>query len=72
MEAKVIVQPTPMVKLQRGEKIITRPLRDYKLNKAMWEFRGYKIHEESDTKAKSNIEKVAKKNTKSSKGKIDG
>jgi len=39
---KLKAQNQDLIKLQKGEKIIQRPLVDYQANKKVWEFRGFK------------------------------
>ena len=39
---KIIQEKEQIVKLQRGNKIIERPYKDYKTNKAVYDFRGFK------------------------------
>lgn len=39
---KIIQETEQKIKLQRGTKIIERSLKDYKTNKAVYDFRGFK------------------------------
>jgi len=40
---KIIEEKQQTVKLQRGNKTIIRPYVDYKINKAKYDFRGFKL-----------------------------
>jgi hypothetical protein len=39
---KLKIQNDSKIKLQKGDRIIERNYIDYKINKAVWEFRGFK------------------------------
>lgn len=39
---KIVQNPETKIKLQRGNKIIERSIKDYKINKAKWDFKGFK------------------------------
>lgn len=51
---------TQKIKLQRGNKIIERSMLDYKQNKNVYDFRGFKVYEE----AKKEDKKPKRKSTK--------
>lgn len=53
-----------MIKLQKGDKVIERPIIDYQSNKRMWEFRGYKPQENI---VKENIVELKPKKAKKKK-----
>ena len=40
---KLVIPSTEKVSLKRGNKIIQRPRVDYETNKAVWNFRGFKL-----------------------------
>jgi len=40
---KLVIPSTEKVSLKRGNKIIQRPRVDYETNKAVWNFRGFKV-----------------------------
>ena len=44
---KLVIPSTEKVSLQRGNKIIQRPRVDYETNKAVWNFRGFKLVEDN-------------------------
>jgi len=52
---KLVLSNEKMVTLKRGNKTITRSELDYKTNKAMYDFRGFKPAEDS---VKENIKEV--------------
>ncbi len=60
---KIIKENEPIIKLQRGNKIIERPLKDYKTNKAVYDFRGFKPMQDvvKEIKAEPKKKKVRKK-----------
>lgn len=39
---KIVQNPETKIKLQRGNKIIERSIKDYEINKAKWDFKGFK------------------------------
>lgn len=39
---KIVQNPESKIKLQRGNKIIERSIKDYEINKAKWDFKGFK------------------------------
>ena len=39
---KIVQNPETKIKLQRGTKIIERSIKDYEINKAKWDFKGFK------------------------------
>jgi len=44
---KLVIPSTEKVSLKRGNKIIQRPRVDYETNKAVWNFRGFKLVEDN-------------------------
>ena len=52
------------IRLQRGNKIIERPLVDYKANKANYEHRGFKPYEAEVKKFEPKVKKTKKASTK--------
>ena len=40
---KIIETKSDTIKLQKGNKIIERSALDYKTNKSVWDFRGFKV-----------------------------
>ena len=40
---KIVQSKEPIIKLQKGEKIITRTVKQYQDNKAKWDFKGFKV-----------------------------
>ena len=39
---KIVQNPEIKIKLQKGNKIIERSIKDYEINKAKWDFKGFK------------------------------
>lgn len=62
--SKFIVNNVEMVKLQRGDKSIIRPMTDYKLNKKMYDFRGFKIYEAEVKTIKEEVKKPKRRSAK--------
>ena len=60
---KIIKANEETIKLQRGNKIIERPLKDYKTNKAVYDFRGFKPMQDvvKEVKQEPKKKKVRKK-----------
>ena len=61
-----IIENKETIKLQRGKKIIERSVLDYKTNKAVYDFRGFKpvqdvVKEEKVVEIKSKKKKVVRK-----------
>ena len=54
-----IIENKETIKLQRGKKIIERSVLDYKTNKAVYDFRGFKLVE--DVVKETKIEQPKKK-----------
>ena len=52
---KLVIPSTEKVSLKRGNKIIQRPRVDYETNKAVWNFRGFKVASDD---VKENIKEV--------------
>ena len=52
---KLVIPSTEKVSLKRGNKIIQRPRVDYETNKAVWNFRGFKLVQDN---VKENIKEV--------------
>ena len=44
---KIVQQKEPTVKLQKGDKIIERTIKQYQDNKAKWDFKGFKVVEDN-------------------------
>ena len=63
---KLVETKAELITLVKGNKKIQRPLIDYKTNKAMWEFRGYKP-EENNVKEEKVVELKPKKKTRKKK-----
>ena len=61
---KLIIDNVEMVKLQRGNKTIVRPMNDYKTNKKMYDFRGFKIYEAKVKKIKEEVKKPKRRSAK--------
>ena len=66
---KIIEEKTPTVKLVRDNKVIERPYADYQINKAKYNFRGFKLlsdnvkeikTEEPKPKVKRNVKRTKK------------
>ena len=54
-----IIENKETIKLQRGKKIIERSVLDYKTNKAVYDFRGFKLVE--DVVKETKVEQPKKK-----------
>ena len=63
---KLVETKSELITLVKGNKKIVRPLIDYKTNKAMWEFRGYKP-EENNVKEEKVVQLKPKKKTRKKK-----
>ena len=62
--AKVKINNQETVKLERNGKIITRKFLDYKTNKKIYEFRGFKLYEAKIEPIKKDIKKPKRKSSK--------
>ena len=63
---KIVQDKEARIKLQRGNKIIDRSLKDYQANKSVYDFRGFKpvqddVKEEKVVELKSKKRKTRKK-----------
>ena len=54
-----IIENKKTIKLQRGNRVIERDLKQYQDNKAKWDFRGFKVVQ--DVVKETNIEQPKKK-----------
>ena len=61
---KVTVNNQETVKLERNGKIITRKFLDYKTNKKIYEFRGFKLYEAKIEPIKKEIKKTKRKTSR--------
>ena len=52
---KVKLEDQKMIKLQKGNKIIERNIVDYEINKAKWDFKGFKVVEDNVKEVKEVI-----------------
>ena len=67
---KVKLEDQKMIKLQKGNKIIERNIVDYEINKAKWDFKGFKpvqdvVKEEKVVQLKPKKRKTRKKKNES-------
>ena len=67
---KVKLEDQKMIKLQKGNKIIERNIVDYEINKAKWDFKGFKpvqdvVKEEKVVQLKPKKRKTRKKKDES-------
>ena len=67
---KVKLEDQKMIKLQKGNKIIERNIIDYEINKAKWDFKGFKpvqdvVKEEKVVQLKPKKRKTRKKKDES-------
>ena len=67
---KVKLEDQKMIKLQKGNKIIERNIVDYQINKAKWDFKGFKpvqdvVKEEKVVQLKPKKRKTRKKKDES-------
>ncbi len=63
---KIVQDKQDKIKLQKGNKIIQRTMLEYKTNKAVWDFRGFKpvqdvVKEEKVVELKPKIKRTRKK-----------
>ena len=63
---KIVQNKEPRIKLQRGDKVIDRSLKDYQANKSVYDFRGFKpvqddVKEEKVVELKPKKRKTRKK-----------
>jgi len=63
---KIVQDKQDKIKLQKGNKIIERTILEYKTNKAVWDFRGFKpvqdvVKEEKVVELKPKIKRTRKK-----------
>lgn len=63
---KIVQDKQDKIKLQKGNKIIERTMLEYKTNKAVWDFRGFKpvqdvVKEEKVVELKPKIKRTRKK-----------
>ena len=63
---KIVEDKQDKVRLQRGNKIIERTILEYKTNKAVWDFRGFKpvqdvVKEEKVVEIKPKVKRTRKK-----------
>jgi hypothetical protein len=63
---KIVQDKQDKVKLQKGNKIIERTILEYKTNKAVWDFRGFKpvqdvVKEEKVVEIKPKVKRTRKK-----------
>ena len=67
---KIKIEDQKMIKLQKGNKIIERNIIDYEINKAKWDFKGFKpvqdvVKEEKVVQLKPKKRKTRKKKNES-------
>ena len=67
---KIKIEDQKMIKLQKGNKIIERNIVDYEINKAKWDFKGFKpvqdvVKEEKVVQLKPKKRKTRKKKNES-------
>ena len=67
---KIKIEDQKMIKLQKGNKIIERNIVDYEINKAKWNFKGFKpvqdvVKEEKVVQLKPKKRKTRKKKDES-------
>ena len=67
---KIKLEDQKMIKLQKGNKIIERNIVDYEINKAKWDFKGFKpvqdvVKEEKVVQLKPKKRKTRKKKDES-------
>lgn len=67
---KIKLEDQKMIKLQKGNKIIERNIVDYEINKAKWDFKGFKpvqdvVKEEKVVQLKPKKRKTRKKKNES-------
>tara|TARA_A100001515_G_C4505041_1_gene188050 strand:+ start:384 stop:611 length:228 start_codon:yes stop_codon:yes gene_type:complete len=67
---KIKIEDQKMIKLQKGNKIIERNIIDYEINKAKWDFKGFKpvqdvVKEEKVVQLKPKKRKTRKKKDES-------
>ena len=67
---KIKIEDQKMIKLQKGNKIIERNIVDYEINKAKWDFKGFKpvqdvVKEEKVVQLKPKKRKTRKKKDES-------
>ena len=67
---KIKIEDKKMIKLQKGNKIIERNIVDYEINKAKWDFKGFKpvqdvVKEEKVVQLKPKKRKTRKKKNES-------
>ena len=63
---KIVQDKQDKVRLQKGNKIIERTILEYKTNKAVWDFRGFKpvqdvVKEEKVVEIKPKVKRTRKK-----------
>jgi hypothetical protein len=63
---KIVQDKQDKIKLQKGNKIIERTILEYKTNKAVWDFRGFKpvqdvVKEEKVVEIKPKVKRTRKK-----------
>jgi len=49
---KIVQEKEPTVKLQKGDKIIERTVKQYQDNKAKWDFKGFNVVQDNVKEAK--------------------
>jgi len=49
---KIVQEKQPTVKLQKGDKIIERTVKQYQDNKAKWDFKGFNVVQDNVKEAK--------------------
>jgi hypothetical protein len=67
---KLKIQNNSKIKLQKGDRIIERNYIDYKNNKTVWEFRGFKPVQD-DVKEEKVVELKAKRTRKKKDEQVD-
>ena len=69
---QIVEKKSDKIKLQKGNKIIERPIVDYEINQKVWDFRGFKpvqdvVKEVKEDKAENVVPLVKKRKSRKKK-----